>query len=244
MEFICLAAGQGTRLGRLGAYLQKCMYPVGLKPFLEHTLDQLLASGQAQPGRDRIALVVGHHGDQVRDYFGDRFAGIEIEYVEQTERRGTGHALDLAARRLQPTGSVIAWQADLLVTSPMFSQIVRHRTATVVTLGPGHEDESPVLRATTRGERATRVWEGEGPLLDVGLWKLEPTVLAEIGLETAAGGEVRMLRNLQRSIDRGVDVGFVVTDDWIHLGGTLPSAELNVRRVVERVHQVVAGGQA
>ena len=26
--FICLAAGKGTRMGRLSSYLQKCMYPL------------------------------------------------------------------------------------------------------------------------------------------------------------------------------------------------------------------------
>lgn len=60
MDFVCLAAGQGTRLGRLGSYLQKCMYPVGLKPFLEHTLEQLVACRTGQLADDRLTLVVGH----------------------------------------------------------------------------------------------------------------------------------------------------------------------------------------
>ncbi|HEX7004115.1 MAG TPA: NTP transferase domain-containing protein [Trueperaceae bacterium] len=239
MEFICLAAGKGTRLGRLGDYLQKCMYPVGLKPFVEHTLGQLVASRSARAGHDRITLVVGHHGEQVRRYFGGEFEGLTLEYVEQVQRLGTGHALDLAFQRLRPKESVVAWQADLFVTSSMFHRIGAHPAANVVTLGPGHEEESPVLRATVEGELVTRVWEGEGPLLDVGLWKLSPDVLGRIGERLSPGGEIRMLTNLQRCIDDGVAVGYVVTDEWIHLGGTLPSAEENVRRVVARIHEIV-----
>jgi len=235
VDLVCLAAGHGTRLGRLGTYLQKCMYPVGLRPFLEHTLTQLLASGVAVPGRDRLTLVVGYLQEQVRAYFGARFEGLDVVYVHQAERRGTGHALSLARDALGPQASVIAWQADLFVTADMFRAVAAHPAGTVVSLGPGHADEPAFLRATVAGDRVTRVWEGEGPLYDVGLWKLSPAVLARIGEARAESGEVRMLVNLQRAIDSGEACGYVVTDEWVHLGGTLPSPEENVRSVVRRV---------
>lgn len=238
MDFICLAAGYGTRLGRLGDYLQKCMYPVGLKPFLEHSLGQLLTSGLLAGRGDCLALVVGHHGQQVRGHFGNDFEGLAIEYVEQEERRGTGHALDLAYRQLQPAESVVAWQADLFVTAEMFAAIGRNPSPTAVTLAPGHDDEPVVLRATVEGLRVTRVWEGAGPLYDIGLWKLAPEVLGRIGGGTAPGGEVRMLLNLQECIDSGAAVGYETADEWIHLGGTLPTPEVNVRRVVERIFEL------
>ena len=242
MDFICLAAGQGTRLGRLGGYLQKCMYPVGLEPFLEHTLRQLLASGLASPGRDRIGLVVGHRAEQVRSYFGDEFVGLPIEYVVQSDRRGTGHALRLAMQALRPHESVIAWLADLFVTEEMFRQIGLGPHPQAVTLADGHVDESPVLRATTEGQLVKRVWEGEGPLVDVGLWKLSTETLARMGEAREPGEEMRMLLDLQKCIDDGARVGFVVADEWIHLGGTLPSAQENVRWVVQRVQEIADEG--
>jgi len=235
MDLVCLAAGHGTRLGRLGTYLQKCLYPVGLKPFLEHTLLQLLDSGAVTPGRDRLALVVGHLEHQVRAYFGASYEGLDIVYVTQADRIGTGNALSLAHQVLAPRGSVVAWQADLFVTAHMFRAIVEHPSATVVTLGPGEAGEAEVLKATVEGDRVTCVWGGAGPLYDVGLWKLAPDVLARIGDVRAPTGEVRMLINLQRSIDAGAHVGHIETDEWIHLGGTLPTAEENVRAVARRV---------
>ena len=51
----------------------------------------------------------------------------------------------------------------------------------------------------------------------------------------AEKGEYRMLPNLQRSLDDGAEVGHVVADAWIHLGGVLPTPEANVRDVVRRV---------
>ena len=236
MDLICLAAGHGSRMGRLGVYLQKCMYPVGLRPFLEHTLEELHASGIAAGGR--LALVVGHHARQLREYFGSEHEGLAIEYVEQSERLGTGHALSLAYRALRPEGSVVAWQADLFVTRRLFREVAGNAHGDAVTLGPGDQRESPALLATTEGELVTRVWNGAGPLYDIGLWKLSPATLAGIGRLKAPDGEVRMLPNLQRAIDSGARVGHVRAREWIHLGGTLPTPEENVRAVVSRLFEL------
>lgn len=235
MEFICLAAGHGTRLGHLGRYLQKCMYPVGLQPFLEHTLQQLLASGVCEPHRDRLTLVVGHHADQVRDYFGAEYRGMRVDYVEQTERRGTGHALSLAYANIATSSPAIVWQGDLFVPAPLFRSVAAHGAPNVVTLGPGAAGEPPVIRATVSGGAVVRCWEGEGPLYDIGLWRFSPAVLATIGEVRAGAGEIRVLVNLQRSLDAGAEVGYVEAAEWLHLGGTLPTPEENVRAVAARV---------
>lgn len=235
MDLICLAAGAGTRFGSLGGYLQKCMYPVGLRPFLEHALRQVVASGAVAAGRDRLALVVGHLGEQVRGYFGYAYDGLEIVYVEQTERLGTGHALALAATALRPSAPILAWQADAFPSAALVAEVARHPAPNVVTLGPGHADESPRLRATVRGDRVARVWDGDGDLFDVGLWKLSPAVLGRMTEVRAEKGEYRMLPNLQRSLDAGAEVGYVVADAWVHLGGVLPTPEANVRDVVRHV---------
>lgn len=233
-EFICLAAGKGSRMGRLGTYLQKAMYPVGLKPFLQLSLEQLLASGVA-PAGSRVVLVVGHLAEQVQAYFGRSFEGLDVAYVKQERLAGTGDALKLAAGALDGNGSVVAWQGDLYVNRNLFASLVEHERANVVTLGEGHEDEPPALLATTEGELVTRVWEGGGPLLDIGVWKLDRALLPELGEVVAPNGEYRLLPNLQRLIEAGVEVGFVTSHEWVHLGGTLPSAEENVRAVARRL---------
>lgn len=234
MDFIALAAGAGTRMGHLGSYLQKCMLPVGLRPFLEHTLLQLGASGVAAPG-DRLALVVGHHAEQLRHYFGDEYRGMPIRYVEQAERLGTGDALALAAAALQPDAPVIAWQADLFVSAPMFTALARHPAPNVVTLGQGDARESPRLRASLAGDRVSRVWDGDSDWLDIGAWKLVPAVLAGMRRVRAEKGEYRMLPNLQLALDDGAWVAYTTSDAWVHLGGEFPTPEANVRDVIARV---------
>ena len=232
MDYVCLAAGKGTRFGRLGDYLQKCMYPVGLRPFLELSVQNLLQSRTLNPTQDRLILVVGHHAEQVRNYFGEVYEGLRLKYLTQPQALGTGHALHLVWETYRPSQPVIVWLADLYVPTSLFERIYAHPEANVQTLAPGPEDENAKVRVTTAGERVTRAWGGAGDY-DTGLWKLSPEVLQGVTMQT--GSEVRVLPNLQKAIEAGARVGFVRADAWLHLGGTKPSPEANVREVVARV---------
>jgi len=40
-----LAAGKGSRMGELGSYLQKCMFPILDKPFLSLVIDSVVDNG-------------------------------------------------------------------------------------------------------------------------------------------------------------------------------------------------------
>jgi UDP-N-acetylglucosamine diphosphorylase / glucose-1-phosphate thymidylyltransferase / UDP-N-acetylgalactosamine diphosphorylase / glucosamine-1-phosphate N-acetyltransferase / galactosamine-1-phosphate N-acetyltransferase len=234
MEYVCLAAGKGTRFGRLGTYLQKCMYPVGLRPFLEHTLLQWLEGAAVDPARDRLTLVVGHQSQQLRVYFGDAFAGVPLRYVNQEEQRGTGHALGLASGGLAEDAAAVVWLADLFVPAPVFRRVLEHPAPAVVTLAPGAGGDDRV-RVRREGDRMARVWDGDEELFDVGLWKLPVSVMRDLRRVRADRGEFRVLPNLQEHVDAGLEVGWLTIDEWVHLGGSEPTPEDNVRAVVEHV---------
>jgi bifunctional UDP-N-acetylglucosamine pyrophosphorylase / glucosamine-1-phosphate N-acetyltransferase len=68
------------------------LYPVLGRPMIEYVLDTL-----QQCSVDRILVVVGYRSDQVRETLSD-FAG--IEFVEQTEQLGTGHAVKMCRDQL------------------------------------------------------------------------------------------------------------------------------------------------
>jgi NDP-sugar pyrophosphorylase family protein len=234
MDYLCLAGGQGTRFGRLGRYLQKCLYPIGLKPFLAYTIDNLkrsLSSGTSA----QLVIVVGHYGEQVKAYFGEGDSRLRITYLEQGAPQGTGHALKLASDARQPVRPVIVWLADLYVPPELFAAVRAHQMPNVVTLASGLPGESDQLRASLAGERVTRVWEGDSDLFDIGLWKLQPEVLAAMTQVVAENGEYRALPNLQCCIERGAQVGWVKAGEWLHLGGTQPTPEQNVLAVARRV---------
>lgn len=86
---VVLAAGQGVRMK---SDLPKVLHDCCGRPLLGHVLE---AAAVLRP--DALVVVVGHGAAAVRAAFPDR----GITWVEQTERRGTGHALAQAAPALR-----------------------------------------------------------------------------------------------------------------------------------------------
>lgn len=85
-------AGVGTRLRPHTHTLPKVLLHVAGKPILAHILDDLPGLGIR-----RAVLIVGYMGDLVREYVGAHYQNLEVEYVEQPEPMGLGHAVSLAA---------------------------------------------------------------------------------------------------------------------------------------------------
>lgn len=85
-------AGVGTRLRPHTHTVPKALITVAGKPILAHILDEL-----PRLGIDEVVLVVGHMGDQITKFVTERYTKLKVEFVEQTERLGLGHAVHLTA---------------------------------------------------------------------------------------------------------------------------------------------------
>lgn len=89
MKAIIPAAGIGERLRPLTLTKPKVLLPVAGKPILGHIFDHLASTGI----RD-VVVIIGYFGEQVRDY-SVRNYNFNFTFVEQSERRGLGHAVGL-----------------------------------------------------------------------------------------------------------------------------------------------------
>ena len=87
---IVMAAGKGTRMK---SDLPKVLFPVCGRPMIEFVLDAL-----EQAGIDRVIAVIGYRSDLVRQTLAHRK---NLEYAEQTEQLGTGHAVMMCREQLQ-----------------------------------------------------------------------------------------------------------------------------------------------
>ncbi len=87
MKAVIMAAGKSTRTYPLTLTRPKALLPVLNKTILEHQLDALVGLV------DGVVMVVGYKGDMIRQRFGGGYRGLSIEYVEQVDQRGTGHAV-------------------------------------------------------------------------------------------------------------------------------------------------------
>lgn len=90
-DVIILAGGLGTRLRHVVSDTQKTMAPVNGRPFLYYITERLIKSGVK-----KIVFAVSYHSEQIKEYFGDEYKGIEVLYSEETEPLGTGGAIKRA----------------------------------------------------------------------------------------------------------------------------------------------------
>jgi bifunctional UDP-N-acetylglucosamine pyrophosphorylase/glucosamine-1-phosphate N-acetyltransferase len=117
---VILAAGQGTRMK---SDLQKILHPLLGRPMVAYAVETVQALTGAAP-----VLVVGHDADEVRETLG----GVAV-FVEQTEQKGTGHAVLQAKDTLQgQSGLVLVTYADMpLLTAKTLRQLVERQQGNV-----------------------------------------------------------------------------------------------------------------
>jgi bifunctional UDP-N-acetylglucosamine pyrophosphorylase / glucosamine-1-phosphate N-acetyltransferase len=102
-----MAAGKGTRLK---SQLPKVLHEVGGKPLLAHVI---AAATRVVPARD-IFAIIGHEAGRVRA----AVAGTGVNFVLQSEQRGTGHALMVAQPALSAYDHIIVLSGDAPQITP------------------------------------------------------------------------------------------------------------------------------
>jgi bifunctional UDP-N-acetylglucosamine pyrophosphorylase/glucosamine-1-phosphate N-acetyltransferase len=189
--------------------LPKAAHPVCGKPMAQYPVEAAREAGAA-----RVVVVVGHEADAVRSAVGD-----DVEYVLQSEQRGTGHAVLQADAALREADDVLVLNGDLtLITAADLRALLdRHRTtgsaATILTA---------VLEEPASYGRVVRRSDGSvARLVERRDASPEEVAIREInvGLYAFRGPELReRLCRLQPDNDQGeyylTDViGLLVADD-------------------------------
>jgi bifunctional UDP-N-acetylglucosamine pyrophosphorylase / glucosamine-1-phosphate N-acetyltransferase len=102
-----MAAGKGTRLK---SQLPKVLHEVGGKPLLAHVI---AAAMRVVPPKD-IFAIIGHEANRIRS----AVESTEVNFVLQSEQRGTGHALMVAQAAISAYDHVIVLSGDAPQITP------------------------------------------------------------------------------------------------------------------------------
>jgi bifunctional UDP-N-acetylglucosamine pyrophosphorylase/glucosamine-1-phosphate N-acetyltransferase len=100
LDVVILAAGKGTRMH---SRLPKVLHRLAGRSLLQH----VVAAADTLAPR-QTAIVVGHQADAVQAHIGEGPV-----WVQQTQQRGTGHAVQLAMRELAGDGVVLVLYGDV-----------------------------------------------------------------------------------------------------------------------------------
>ncbi len=106
LHVVILAAGQGTRMK---SDLPKVLHPLAGRPLLGHVIE---AARKLDPAA--IQVVYGHGGDRVRAALSD--AG--VDWIEQAEQLGTGHAVAQALPAIPDAARVLVLYGDVPLIAP------------------------------------------------------------------------------------------------------------------------------
>lgn len=145
LAVVILAAGKGTRLN---SRRPKVLHEVGGKPLLSHVIG---AATRIVAPAD-IYVVIGHQADRVR-------AAVEstgVQFVEQTEQRGTGHAMQCASKAIESYTNVIVLSGDVpLIRHETIEKLwqfhqLEHAAMTILTAAP--QDPTGYGRILRRAE--------------------------------------------------------------------------------------------
>ena len=115
---VIMAGGLGNRLGELTKDIPKPMLPLDEKPILEHIINSFIHHGFRN-----FVICLNYKGDLIKNYFdnGEKWS-INIQYVEEKKRLGTGGALSLI--NIKSEAPIIVTNGDVL-TSQSFESLLQ-----------------------------------------------------------------------------------------------------------------------
>lgn len=107
LAVVIMAAGKGTRLK---SRRPKVLHEIGGKPLLSH----VIAAASRIVAPSDIFVVIGHQAERVRQ----AVEASGVQFVEQTEQRGTGHAIQCAREAIAPYDNVLVLSGDVPLIRP------------------------------------------------------------------------------------------------------------------------------
>lgn len=211
---VIMAGGLGTRLGELTKDTPKPMLKVGVKPMLEHIIDMFVSHGFT-----KFMLSVNYKAEVVKDYFkdGSNF-GIEVKYLEEKQRLGTGGALSLIDIKLDEPFFVT--NGDVLSSLDYEELLNFHNKensdATMCTRKDSYQIPYGVIEIDNENnivsmkEKPTTEF-----FINTGIYVLDPKVL-----EYVPSGEFFDLPSLfdVLKINNAITKSFEITDYWVDMG--------------------------
>ena len=241
MRALILAAGEGTRLKPITDRIPKPLIMVGGKPLLTHTMMAL-----KEVGVNQVTILVGFQGESIRKhYLRGQELGLEIDYLEQKERKGTAHAIGMAENHFNEpffciAGDVMASTRDLRMMSE-----VHQREGVSVMATAAVKNPSAYGVVEVKNDRMLGIVEKPqkpiGNQINASIYLLEPSIFRYISqTECSKRGEYEITDSLTlMSRGQGVAV-HELRDDWIDIGSPWDLLVAN-ERIMSRMETRIEG---
>jgi NDP-sugar pyrophosphorylase family protein len=212
LSAVIMAGGYGKRLLPLTESVPKPMLPVGDRPLLELTIQQLRRSGI----RD-VNLTTHYLPETIVNHFGDGEGfGVRLNYLKEDHPMGTAGGLRQMKR---PEGTFLVINGDILTGVPFQEMLAYHRKhGAVLTVGVRKYDvQVPFGVVECEDVRITKLQEKPSLsfFINAGTYLLEPSACDYI----PEGRPFDMTDLMQKLLEAGRPVvAFPIMEYWIDVG--------------------------
>ncbi|MBO9618766.1 MAG: NTP transferase domain-containing protein [Niabella sp.] len=220
MKAVIPVAGAGTKL-RPQSYTQpKALIPLAGKTVLSFIVDQLKAAGI-----EEFIFIVGFLGEKIADYVKEHHPDIKAHYVSQQERRGIGHAINLAKNIIEndevfiSLGDTICEYDVQLVLNTPHSMIGIRKVDNPRDFGVAEIDANGFIETVVE-----KPYIPKSNMAMVGIYKIKETGLLFDCLATnihkglLTHGEFTITDALDCMIQKGVQFEAFKVDNWFDAG--------------------------
>ena len=192
---LILAAGLGQRMRPLTADVPKCLVEVNGVPILFSSLRVLASAGVTE-----AIIVVGHEAAQVRRRVGNKFAGIDIEYVDAPLFDTTNNIRSLWDARQYCDEDILLLEGDVLFDRDVVMRL-REQAGSSMAVAPNNANFSGTV--VCRDDRGFVTAFILGAELDGRLNGNDAQKTVNIYLLRAEALRTKILPELCRQVDSG-----------------------------------------
>lgn len=238
MRAIIPVAGVGSRLRPHTFTVPKVLLNVAGKPIIGHIMDKVIAAGF-----DSATIVVGYLGELIKDYITANYK-ITVDFVEQEERLGLGHAIYLSRHTISKDpiliilgDTVFDVDLDAMIKSE-YSTLGVKEVADPRRFGVAEVKNGFITQLIEKPEHPT------SNLAIVGLYYIKrPDVLLDclkemIKRDVRTKNEYQLTDGLQIMLERGEKLTTFPIDGWYDCGK--PETLLDTNRHL--LHQTQTNG--
>jgi UDP-N-acetylglucosamine diphosphorylase / glucose-1-phosphate thymidylyltransferase / UDP-N-acetylgalactosamine diphosphorylase / glucosamine-1-phosphate N-acetyltransferase / galactosamine-1-phosphate N-acetyltransferase len=152
-QAVIMVAGDATRMRPLTDNMPKCMIELNCKPLLAYTIDILRNNGI-----NNLVLIVGYKKKVIQDYFKTNYTDMKVQFVEQRQRLGTGHAVKQAEPYIK--GEFMVANGDVLFENSLIKNLLSdHKTGEITITAEEVPDARPYGALIIKDDMITDIIE-------------------------------------------------------------------------------------
>ncbi len=142
---LLLAAGTGSRLSPLTDTAHKCLTEVNGVPILKQQIACL-----EHWGFEDLIVVIGHQGDQIREFLGNFELDLKIRYIHNPRYRTTNNLYSLWLARKAIERSFLLLECDLFFEAALLSEMLHPDRIALATRQPWMDGTTVTLDDSQR----------------------------------------------------------------------------------------------